>query len=379
MAFMDPRERARLIARERQLMIAEGMSKAVAEEYQSDILAHLDLMEMATLPDVASIDLQSEIQWYMRPYLLDFLVEAHEAFQLLPDTLFLTVNLLDRYCSRRIVYKRHYQLVGCAALLVAAKYSDRKDRVPTIPELQVMCCSNYDNDMFEQMERHLLQTLEWTIGHPTIDCFLQIAVVEESYDAEVEHMARYIAEIAMYHRDFVSLRASVMARSALALARMILQRPIATPLYSEQDHDSLIMLRLTNQLHRPSQILSRKYASSHLSSVAVLLEVFLERQALLARVYRPPSPPVNFAAMQGQQPQTPQKQGLPSIPLGVLTPPITPDGDATFSGACAPNVGNPPMHRYPSTPTSIPGDDIHDGSGFHNLGHHYQDGEFQSN
>lgn len=49
MAFMDPRERARLIARERQLMIAEGMSKAVAEEYQSDILAHLDLMEVRTI------------------------------------------------------------------------------------------------------------------------------------------------------------------------------------------------------------------------------------------------------------------------------------------------------------------------------------------
>ena len=41
----------------------------------------------------------------MRPYLIDFLIEAHAAFALLPETLFLTVNLLDRYCSRRVVYK----------------------------------------------------------------------------------------------------------------------------------------------------------------------------------------------------------------------------------------------------------------------------------
>jgi hypothetical protein len=67
----------------------------------------------------------------MRPYLLDFLIEAHQYFQLLPETLFLTINLLDRYCSRRVVYKRHYQLVGCASLPIAAKYGDRKDRVPT--------------------------------------------------------------------------------------------------------------------------------------------------------------------------------------------------------------------------------------------------------
>ena len=63
----------------------------------------------------------------MRPYLVDFLIEAHAAFQLLPETLFLAVNLLDRYCSKRVVYKRHYQLVGCAALLIAAKYGDRKE------------------------------------------------------------------------------------------------------------------------------------------------------------------------------------------------------------------------------------------------------------
>jgi hypothetical protein len=69
--------------------------------------------------------MQREIQWFMRPYLIDFLIEAHSAFSLLPETLFLTVNLLDRYCSKRVVYKQHYQLVGCAALLIAAKYGDK--------------------------------------------------------------------------------------------------------------------------------------------------------------------------------------------------------------------------------------------------------------
>ena len=105
----------------------------------------------------------------MRPYLLDFLIEAHSAFQLLPESLFLTVNLLDRYCSKRVVYKRHYQLVGCAALLIAAKYGDKKDKVPTIKELKSMCCSLYDDDMFLQMEWHVLSTLGWAIGHPTVE------------------------------------------------------------------------------------------------------------------------------------------------------------------------------------------------------------------
>jgi hypothetical protein len=178
----------------------------IADSYQSQ-----------TMPDVNSIDIQTEIQWFMRPYLLDFLVEAHAAFQLLPETLFLAVNLLDRYCSRRVVYKRHYQLVGCAALLIAAKYGDKKDRVPTVRELKSMCCSLYDDEMFTQMEWHVLQTLNWIVGHTTVDAFLQIALSESPYDAEVEHMTLYIAEISLFHKEFVSTRPSVLARSALAL------------------------------------------------------------------------------------------------------------------------------------------------------------------
>lgn len=108
----------------------------------------------------------------MRPYLLEFIIEAHMAFQLSPTTLFLTCNLLDRYCSRRVVYKRHYQLVGCIALLIAAKYGDKKNRVPAIKQLKSMCCSLYDDDTFIQMEWHVLQTLGWTLGHPTVDAFL---------------------------------------------------------------------------------------------------------------------------------------------------------------------------------------------------------------
>src|SRR5436190_13669078 len=195
----------------------------------------------------------------MRPYLLDFLIEAHTAFQLLPATLFLTVNLLDRYCSKRVVYKRHYQLVGCAALLIAAKYGDRKDRVPTIRELKSMCCSLYDDDMFIQMEWHVLQTLGWVIGHPTVDNFLQIALSEVSYDPQVEHMAWYIAEIALFYKEFVSTRPSVMARSSLALARCILNRPEPTDSEWATNLGSFTVVNLSHHLQQPSQVLSRKY------------------------------------------------------------------------------------------------------------------------
>jgi hypothetical protein len=376
------REHNRQIARDTQKMIQAELSRMTRDEYQDDILDHMEHMEVyqlyiaahrtslltskqsQTLPDVNSIDIQTEIQWFMRPYLLDFLVEAHAAFQLLPETLFLAVNLLDRYCSRRVVYKRHYQLVGCAALLIAAKYGDRKDRVPTVRELKSMCCSLYDDEMFTQMEWHVLQTLNWIIGHPTVDSFLQLALSElPQQDPQVEHMTLYIAEIALFHKEFVSTRPSVLARSALALARCILSRKQADHSDWAGAYDPTTVLNLSNHLYQPSQVLSRKYAAGYLSNVSSIVDEFLQRQAQIARrANAPPTPPASVPFEEQKPttdaylgPHTPQKHqyGAAVVSHGVLTPPITPDNEQFAPSNMGKCDGIVPR-AFPTTPTPVP-------------------------
>lgn len=336
------RERRKAFNKNRQKQLAQELSDLTAEEYEDDILRHMLDMEDETLPDVNSIDVQTEIQWFMRPYLLDFLLEAHHAFQLLPETLYLTINLLDRYCSRRVVYKRHYQLVGCAALLIASKYGDRKERVPTIRELKSMCCSLYDEDMFTQMEWHVLQTLNWMVGHPTVSSFIDLALCESTPDPALENMALYISEIAMYHKEMVSVKPSVMASSSLALARCVLEKP-----QSRTEHfDSQVVSDLSTHLYQPSQALFRKYSYPHLSSVSLTVDEFLQRQARIAR--QPPQidctalpavvtqlPPMELYSI----PQTPQKTCYAMATSGVLTPPITPDSAYLSSGTFDPGQG----------------------------------------
>lgn len=291
----------------------------------------------------------------MRPYLLDFLIEAHTAFSLLPETLHLTVNLLDRYCSRRVVYKRHYQLVGCAAMLIAAKYGDKKDRVPTIRELKSMCCNLYDEDMFIQMEWHVLQTLGWVVGHPTVESFLQMVLQEVNFDPEVESMARYLAEVALFHKDFVSVRPSVMARTSLALARHILSRPVPTHSDWAGKFDTTVLVLLSQQLHNPSQILVRKYSSPEFSCVSTILEDFMARQAAIARQRSPPTPPSELYENQRDTTDekydpncmTPQKNA-PQVPAGYITPPVTPNSGYYVDDLSARS------QRIPITPTPPP-------------------------
>ena len=288
----------------------------------------------------------------MRPYLLDFLIEAHAAFALLPETLFLTVNILDRYCSKRVVYRKHYQLVGVTALLVAAKYGDCKDRVPTIKELGKMCCNLYEEHTFIEMEWHVLQTLDWVIGHPTVDSFLQLARESTMYDAEAEHLALYIAEIAMFHRDFVSKRASDVARSAMALARIILGRKQPEPGSWEASYDERTLYALSNVVSGPSTILSQKYSSAHLSRASLTLRNFLVRNSIISSPLRPLAPPrAALSSTYLQVPShnapvhlTPVKGNGHHMLHGALTPPETPDVDVFGANALS----------FPQSPQASP-------------------------
>ncbi|KAJ9613794.1 hypothetical protein H2204_014647 [Knufia peltigerae] len=360
-------DHAKDVARRRQQLLASELSRRDSDEYQNDMLEHMLKMDADTMADVDAIDIQTEIQWFMRPYLLDFLVEAHSAFQLLPETLFLTINLLDRYCSKRVVYKRHYQLVGCAALLIAAKYGDKKEKVPTIKELKSMCCSLYDDDMFLQMEWHVLSTLGWAIGHPTVDSFMRLAVKDNVYDPEVESLCLYILEIALYHREFVSKRSSSLSLSALALARHILGRPQARGNEFGSHFCSTTVMELLNMVHEPSSILTRKYASVRYNSVSRVLSNFLAQKAAamsastrapLTPTYELTPPSVNVKPAGTEYFQTyatPQKPQFPSVVQhGLYTPPITPEGE--MFGVTQKTFGAPNQYAPPTpTPNAIVG------------------------
>ena len=67
---------------------------------------------------------QSDINHSMRAILVDWLVEVAEEYKLLPQTLYLTINYIDRFLSVMSVLRGKLQLVGTACMLVAAKYEE---------------------------------------------------------------------------------------------------------------------------------------------------------------------------------------------------------------------------------------------------------------
>jgi hypothetical protein len=154
-------------------------------------------------------------------------------------------------------------------------------------------------------------------------------------------MSWYISELALYHKDFIPVRPSIMARSCLALARCILGRQQSCYDDWSARYDAQVVLNLSNHLSHPSQALLRKYASPQLSSASTTIDLFLQHQAMLAK--RVSQAPVNdMSAMEVDSqhpstatyltPQTPQKAVYASGTIGMLTPPITPDKVMGYGG-----------------------------------------------
>ncbi|GAV48522.1 hypothetical protein ZYGR_0K00270 [Zygosaccharomyces rouxii] len=141
--------------------------------FKNEILEYLQGLEgSCTTLNSSMIDNQPEINWSMRPYIIDFIMELHLFFKLSQETFFLACFIADKYCCKRIVYKRHYQLLAATSLWIAAKYQDKKTRIPTLRELALLCRQIYEPKMFVQMERHILSTLEWSVGSMVTFCFL---------------------------------------------------------------------------------------------------------------------------------------------------------------------------------------------------------------
>jgi hypothetical protein len=135
--------------------------------------------------------------------------------------------------SKAVVIKKHYQLVGMCCLWIASKYEDGQDKVPKAYMLSNLSCDLYDDAAFATMERHVLKTLNWDLGHPTPDTFLQCYLMFSMDVSRIRQIARFLMEVTLYGICFMSFDSHTIATSCLYAARRILGIPRG--LLSEND------------------------------------------------------------------------------------------------------------------------------------------------
>lgn len=198
-------------------------------EYAPEIFNYLHELEHKLSPDPNYMDNQSELKWEMRAVLIDWVVQVHQRFKLLPETLFLTVNYIDRFLSRRRVSLARFQLVGAVALFIAAKYEEIN--CPTVQEVAYMADNAYTIEDFFKAELFMIDVLEFDMGWPGPMSFLRRTSKADDYDYETRTLAKYFLEITIMDHRFVALQPSWLAAGAHYLLRKILNKGPWTELH----------------------------------------------------------------------------------------------------------------------------------------------------
>ena len=92
-------------------------------------------------------------------------------FGLAEETLFLTVNLIDRYTARVAVKREKYQLLGVSAMWLASKYVEVHPAMVT--DFTHITDDNYTRQQVITQELEILTALKIDLTIPTAYHFLE--------------------------------------------------------------------------------------------------------------------------------------------------------------------------------------------------------------
>ena len=191
-------------------------------EYVGEIFEYLKELEEPTMPNPNYMDHQSNLEWHLRGVLVDWLIEVHTRFHLLPETIFLAINIIDRFLSSRIVQLEKLQLVGITAMFIASKYEEVLS--PHVQNFKHVADDGFSEEEILKAERFVLETLNYDLSYPNPMNFLRRISKADSYDIHTRTIGKYLLEISLLDHRFMGYCPSLVAAAAMYLARLILDR-----------------------------------------------------------------------------------------------------------------------------------------------------------
>ncbi|KAF7296095.1 MFS domain-containing protein [Mycena kentingensis (nom. inval.)] len=206
---------------------ADADDPVMASEYVAEIQDYLREIEKTTMPNAKYMSSQPELNWTMRGLLIEWLIQVHTRFSLLPETLFLCVNLIDRFLTARTVSTNKVQLVGMACLLIAAKYEETV--APAIENYVFIADGATTADEMRTAEQHILRSLEWDLRYPNPMHYLRRISKADGYSPNTRTLGKYLAEISCVDHRLIGVPPSMLSAAAMWLARLALGQTAWTP------------------------------------------------------------------------------------------------------------------------------------------------------
>lgn len=273
-----------------------------ATEYVNDMYEHFRSIEGYKSVRPVFMESQPHINERMRSILVDWLVEVHLKFKLVPETLYLTINLIDRYLERKEVSRPKLQLIGVTSLLIASKYEEIYppelrdlvyicDRAYTRSEVSLHFCLTLfvvvtnlltaysppsQTKQIIEMEENVLKTLEYQITIPSAHAFLVRYLKAAHADKRIVQISCYVLDGTLQSYNLLHYLPSQLAAAAVFIARRTVGRNSWSPTllkysaYCEEDIVPVARAVLAEKSSSSTELraVNKKYTSSRYGGVA---------------------------------------------------------------------------------------------------------------
>merc|ERR1712179_875821 len=156
----------------------------------------------------------------MRNVPVDWLVDVHQQFNLLQETLYLTVAIIDRYLHVEggSVERKKLQLVGVTAMFIASKYEEMY--APEIGDFVYITDNAYNESQIREQEVEMIKHLNFCLERPLPLHFLRRFSKVAQVDTTIHNLAKYLMELAIVEYKFCHIMPSKLAAAALAISVM---------------------------------------------------------------------------------------------------------------------------------------------------------------
>lgn len=164
----------------------------------------------------------SSLKSKMRSILVDWLIQVHHRFQLLQETLYLTIAILDRFLQVNQVPRAKLQLAGVTAMLIASKYEEMY--APEVSDFEYITDKAFTTSQILTMEILMLKTLDFNLGRPLPLHFLRRDSKAAQVDAEHHTLAKYLLELSLVDYEMCHVPPSKVAAAALYLSMQVIKK-----------------------------------------------------------------------------------------------------------------------------------------------------------
>lgn len=213
-------------------------------DYRQSIFEHLKSVEPQYAPKKNFMEQQSDINTAMRTILIDWLIEVSDEYKLNDDTLFLSVQYVDRFLSTVNVTRSKLQLLGTTCAYIAAKYEEMYP--PALEEFSFITDNTYETKHILRMEQIVMKMLNFSLSGPTSYTFLQHYLTHlkplnqtDEYKS-LSLLAKYLCTSTLLQdHPFSIYRPSLIAASCLLYAFRLLNPKLSNDQHWSDEHVQL--------------------------------------------------------------------------------------------------------------------------------------------